>query len=123
MTRDQHHGGAEQDPDDGGFAAAQQAALIAIGQALIAQSTGGTTALELVVTQTVTGQNVDLDFQLNLERQSGLAVPAAAEDPLVEAVQRLVLLWREHNREPWRTFTYRLTRGESAPQFTSEFAY
>ena len=123
MTRDQHHGGAEQDPDDGGFAAAQQAALIAIGQALIAQSTGGTTALELVVTQTVTGQNVDLDFQLNLERQSGLAVPAAAEDPLVEAVQRLVLLWREHNRERWRTFNYRLTRGESAPQFTSEFAY
>ncbi len=123
MTGDQQEGGAAPEPADAGFAAAQQAALIAIGQALIAQSTGGTVALELVVTQTVAGQDVDLDFQLNLERQSGLSVPAAAEDAVVEAVQQLVLLWREHGREPWRTFTYRLTRGESAPQFTSEFAY
>ena len=109
--------------DDGGFPAAQQEALVGIGQALIAQSSAGTVSLELVVTQTVAGQNVDLDFQVQMERQSGLAVPAAAEDALVEAVQRLVLLWREHGREPWRTFTYRLTRGPAGPRFTSEFGY
>jgi len=104
------------------FDAAQQQLMVEIGQALIAQSTGGTVTIELVVTQTVDGQDVDLDFRLNLERQSGLTVPAAAEDALVDTVQRLVLLWREHNRDPWRTFTYRLTRGETGPRFTSEFA-
>lgn len=109
--------------EDDAFAAAQNAVLVEIGQALIEQSMSGTVALELTVLQTVNGDAVDLDFQLNLERQSGLSVPATASDPLVAAVQRLVLLWREHGRAPWRRFTYRLTRGESGPQFISEFAY
>ena len=122
MTTDKPHenGPTEDTPD---FDAAQQQALVAIGQALIAQATAGTVALELVVTQTTRDRDVDLDFQLQLERQSGLTVPTAAEDALVEAVQHLVLLWRAHGREPWRTFTYRLTRGESGPRFTSEFAF
>lgn len=105
------------------FDAAQQQALVEIGQALIGQSASGTVVLELVVTQAVRGEEVDLDFRLNLERQSGLAVPTVAEDALVEAVQRLVGLWREHGQDPWRTFTYRLTRGETGPQFTSEFDF
>ena len=105
------------------FDAAQHEALVAIGQALIAQSTPGTVALDLLVTQAVDGENVNLDFQLHLERQSGLSIPAEAGDALVEAVQQLVLLWRQHDREPWRTFSYRLTRGGTGPQFTSEFAY
>ncbi|MGH2584541.1 MAG: hypothetical protein ACRDJE_06470 [Dehalococcoidia bacterium] len=109
--------------DDPSFDAAQQRLLVEVGQALIAQSTAGTVALELVVTQVMEGQNVDLDFRLNLERQSGLTVPAAAEDALVDTVQRLVLLRQEHSRDPWRTFTYRLTRGETGPRFTSEFAF
>jgi hypothetical protein len=66
---------------------------------------------------------VDLDFRLNMERQSGFVLPAEASDELVEAVQQLVLLWREHGREPFRTFTYRLTRGDTGPRFTSEFEY
>lgn len=109
--------------DDTDFDAAQKQALVEIGQALIGQSASGTVALELIVTQAVRGEDVDLDFRLNLERQSGLSVPAVAEDALVAAVQRLVLLWREHERDPWRIFTYRLTRGESGPQFTSEFEF
>ena len=105
------------------FDAAQQRLMVEIGQALIAQATGGTVSLELVVAQAGGGDRVDLDFQLNLERQSGLTVPADADDALVDAVQRLVLLWRGHGREPWRSFTYRLTRGAGGPQFTSEFAF
>ena len=116
-------GPAESPPPSADFDAAQHEALVAIGQALMAQSTPGTVALDLVVTQAVAGENVDLDFQLQLERQSGLSIPAEAGDPLVEAVQQLVLLWRRHEREPWRTFSYRLTRGDSGPQFTSEFAF
>ena len=114
---------AESPPPSDDFDAAQQEALVAIGQALIAQSTPGTVALDLLVTQTVDGEDVDLDIQLQLERQSGLSIPAEAGDELVEAVQQLVLLWRRHGREPWRTFSYRLTRGDSGPQFTSEFAF
>ncbi len=110
-------------PDGASFDAVQNDLLVEIGQALIAQSTGGTVAVELAVTQSVTEGAVDLDFQLHLERQSGLSMPAAAEDALVKAVQQLVLLWREHNREPWRTFTYRLTRGDAGPRYTSEFSY
>jgi hypothetical protein len=111
------------DGEDGeDFDAAQQALMVEIGQALLAQATGGTVALELTVTQAGDGDAVNLDFQVSLERQSGLAVPAAAEDALVDTVQRLVLLWRRHGREPWRGFTYRLTRGPSGPRFTSEFA-
>lgn len=111
------------DDQDEGFDQAQQAALVLIGQALIEQSLPGTAAIELVVAQRVTGQDVDLDFRLQLVRESGLAMPSAAGDALVTAVQRLVLLWREHGREPWRTFSYRLLRGESGPRFTSEFDY
>ena len=116
---------ADPRPDTGDehFDAEQNEALIAVGQALLAQATAGTVALELMVTQAVTGHEVDLDFQLHLERQSGLTVPLTAGDALVDAVQRLVLLWREHNREPWRTFSYRLVRGESGPKFTSEFGF
>jgi hypothetical protein len=109
--------------DEGAFDAAQNDLLVEIGQALIAQSTGGTVAVELTVVQAARDGEVDLDFQIHLERQSGLSVPAAAEDALIEAVQRLVLLWREHEREPWRTFTYRLTRGDAGPRFTSAFSY
>ena len=108
---------------DDTFDAAQNDLLVAIGQALIAQSTGGTVAVELAVTQAEGDGAVDLDFQLRLERQSGLSVPASADGTLVEAVQRLVLLWREHGREPWRTFTYRLARGDTGPRYTSEFSY
>jgi hypothetical protein len=110
-------------PDDDAFDAAQNDLLVEIGQALIVRSTGGTVAVELAVTQSERDGAVDLDFQLHLERQSGLSVPASADEALVDAVQRLVLLWREHDRDPWRTFTYRLTRGETGPRFTSEFAY
>jgi hypothetical protein len=111
------------DGDTADFDAQQQQIMVEIGQALIEQSTSGTVALELVVTQQAAASNVDLDFRLNLERQSGLTVPAAAEDALVESVRRLVLLWREHGREPWRTFTYRLARGDTGPRFTSEFSF
>jgi hypothetical protein len=109
------------EPDDGGFGQAQQAALGAIGQALIGLSTPGTAAIDLTVTQAVDGATVNLDFRLNLERQSGLTVPGEADDALVEAVQQLVLLWREHGRQPWQTFSYRLSRGPSGPVFTSSF--
>jgi hypothetical protein len=105
------------------FDTLQQQLMVEIGQALIEQSMSGTVALDLVVTQRTEAADVDLDFRLNLERQSGLTVPAPAGDQLVEAVQRLVLLWREHGREPWRTFTYRLSRGDSGPRFTSEFSF
>jgi len=105
------------------FDVEQQRLMVEIGQALIAQSSGGTVAIDLVVTQQIESQNVDLDFRLELQRQSGLTVPAVAEDSLVDAVQRLVLLWRGHGREPWRTLTYRLSRGESGPHFTSEFSF
>jgi hypothetical protein len=105
------------------FDATQQQILVEIGQALLGAATGGTVGLELIVSQSVEERDVDLDFQLHLERQSGLTVPATVDDALVECVQRLVLVWREHEREPWRTFTYRLTRGETGPQFTSEFAF
>lgn len=105
------------------FDTEQQRLMVEIGQALIAQSSGGTVAIDLVVSQGVARENVDLDFRLELQRQSGLSVPVAAEEPLVDAVQRLVLLWRRHGREPWRTLTYRLSRGEPGPQFTSEFSF
>lgn len=105
------------------FDAAQQQLMVEIGHALIGQSTGGTAAVELIVTQMAADRDVSLDVQLNLERQSGLTVPAEPDDAVVEIVQRLVLLWREHGREPWRTFTYRLSRGDAGPRFTSEFAY
>jgi hypothetical protein len=105
------------------FDSLQQQLMVEIGQTLIEQSVSGTVALELVVMQQADATDVDLDFRLNLERQSGLTVPAAAGDDLVEAVQRLVLLWREHGHAPWRTFTYRLSRGDSGPQFTSEFSF
>jgi hypothetical protein len=108
---------------DDDFDTAQHDLLVAIGQALMALSTGGTVAVELAVTQVEHEDTVDLDFQLHLERQSGLSVPASADDTLIEAVQGLVLLWREHGRAPWRTFTYRLARGDTGPRFTSEFAY
>jgi hypothetical protein len=127
---------AEQPTDGSGeaedFDTAQQHLMVeigqeliaqAIGQELIAQATSGTVALELVVVQESGERDVGLDIQLSLERQSGLTVPATAEDALVEAVQRLVLLWRRHERDPWRRFTYRLTRGVSGPQFTSEFSF
>jgi hypothetical protein len=120
MTEHRTEGAAPETPD---FEAAQQQLMVEIGQALIAQSTGGTVAIDLTVVQQVDDRDVDLDFRLDLERQSGLTVPAAAEEPLVDAVRRLVLLWREHGREPWRTFSYRLTRGESGPRFTSEFSF
>ena len=103
------------------FDAAQQSILIEIGQLLMAQSTSGTVALDMTVTQTVVGADVDLAFRLDLARQSGLTIPADAGEELVQAVQRLVLLWREHGRTPWRTFTYRLERGESGPRYTSAF--
>lgn len=105
------------------FAPAQQQALVAIGQALIEQATPGVVALDLRVTQTVRGGDVDLDFDLSMARQSGLTLPAEAGDALVEAVQQLVLVWRAHGREPWRTFSYQLTRGETGPRFTSEFSF
>jgi hypothetical protein len=105
------------------FDSLQQQIMVEVGQALIEQSMSGTVALELIVTQQTEATNVDLDFRLNLERQSGLTVPATAEDTLVDLVKRLVLLWREHGREPWRTFTYRLSRGDTGPQFTSEFTF
>jgi hypothetical protein len=120
MTSSTSNGMAEQAPD---FDTAQQQLMIEIGQALIELSVSGTVAVELVVTQQADLNDIGLDFQLNLERQSGLTVPAAATDALVEVVQRLVLLWREHRREPWRTFTYRLTRGDAGPRFTSEFSF
>lgn len=110
-------------PEASEFEAAQQQLMIEIGQALIAQSVGGTVAIDLLVTQHAPGDDVELDFRLDLQRQSGLTIPAAAEQPLVETVQRLVLLWREYGREPWRTLTYHLTRGESGPRFTSEFDF
>jgi hypothetical protein len=105
------------------FDAAQQAILVEIGQALMAQSTGGTVALDLTVRQGGSGTDVDLEFRLDLERQSGLTVPASAPEELVQAVQRLVLLWREQDREPWRVFTYRLERGESSPRYISAFEF
>lgn len=117
------HPSGDAAPEAPDFDAAQQQLMVEIGQALIAQSTGGTVAIDLVVVQQVDDQDVDLDFRLDLQRQSGLTVPAAAEEALVEAVRRLVLLWREHGREPWRTFSYRLTRGEAGPRFTSEFSF
>jgi hypothetical protein len=113
--------GNEAGADD--FDAAQQALMVEIGQALMAHSTPGVVALELVAVQTASGESVELDLRLNLERQSGLTVPAEADDTLVELVQRLVLLWRGHGRDPWRTFTYRLGRGPGGPQFTSEFDF
>ena len=116
---------AEQPPEEavGGddFDTAQQQLMVEIGQTLIAQATSGTVALELVVGHAA--DDADLEIQLNLERQSGLTVPASADEALVEAVRRLVLLWRRHGREPWRTFTYRLTRGPDGPRFTSEFSF
>jgi hypothetical protein len=105
------------------FDTAQQELMVEIGQALIEQSVSGTVLIELVVTQQVDRHDVDLDIRLNLERQSGLTVPAAAGDTLVEVIQRLVTLWRAHDREPWRSFTYRLTRGDTGPRFTSEFSF
>jgi hypothetical protein len=106
-----------------GFDAAQQQLMVEIGQHLIALATSGTVALQLSVAQDSADQDVGLDIQLALERQSGLTVPASADDALVDAVQRLVLLWQRYEREPWRTFTYRLTRGPAGPQFTSEFSF
>lgn len=107
--------------DDAGFAEAQQRALERVGQELIAQSIPGTAAMEVVVAQAVSGADVHLDLRLTTVRQSGVALPAVASDALVAAVQQLILLWREHGREPFRTFTYRLVRGETGPQFTGEF--
>lgn len=112
-----------QDGDAPDFDAVQQQIMVEIGQALIEQSISGTVALDLVVTRQAEALNGGLDFRLNLERQSGLTVPASAGDPLVQAVRRLVLLWQEHGREPWHTFTYRLTRGDTGPRFTSEFSF
>lgn len=103
------------------FDAAQQSILIEIGQLLMGQSTSGTVALDLAVLQTVRDTDINLDFQLKLERQSGLTIPAEAGEALVQAVQRLVLLWREDGRGPWRGFTYRLERGESGPRYISAF--
>jgi hypothetical protein len=114
---------AETQDSDADFDTLQQQIMVEIGQALIEQSVSGTVALDLVVTQQAETSSVGLDFRLNIERQSGLTVPASAGDPLVEAVRRLVLLWQEHDREPWHTFTYRLTRGDSGPRFTSEFSF
>lgn len=109
--------------DAADFDALQQQIMVEIGQALIEQSISGTVALELVVSQQSEASNAGLDFRLTLERQSGLTVPAAVDDQLVEAVRRLVLLWQEHDREPWHTFTYRLTRGDAGPRYTSEFSF
>lgn len=120
MTGSTSNGMAEPAPD---FDTEQQQLMIEIGQTLIEQSVSGTVAVELVVVQQADRSDIGLDFQLNLERQSGLTVPAAASDALVEVVQRLIVLWREHGREPWRTFTYRLTRGDAGPRFTSEFSF
>ena len=103
------------------FDAAQQRLMEEIGQALIGLSTGGTVALELVVSQGSSGASAPLDVSLTLERQSGLTVPATADETVTEAVARLALLWQQHNRAPWRTFTYHLTRGGSGPRFTCEF--
>ena len=119
MTAEQPPEGVAGDED---FDAAQQRLMVEIGQALIAQATGGTVALELLVGR-ADAEGAGLDIELNIERQSGLTVPASADDALVDAVQRLVLLWRRHGREPWRTLTYRLTRGPGGPQFTSEFSF
>jgi hypothetical protein len=117
----------EQPPDKAAgaevFDAAQQQLMVEIGQALIAQATSGTVALELVVGQAADATSVDPDIRLNLERQSGLTVPASVDDALVEAIRRLVLLWRRHERDPWQTFTYRLARGPEGPRFTSEFTF
>lgn len=111
--------------DDAGqdFDAAQQRLMEEIGQALIGQSSGGTVALELVASQENADDGAIMDLSLSLERQSGLTVPTAADDAVMEAVQRLARLWQEHGRAPWRTFTYRLTRGESGPRFTCEFEF
>jgi hypothetical protein len=118
---------AEQPPDDVAdveeFDAAQQQLMVEIGQALIAQATSGTVAVELIVGQAAADAGVELDIRLNLERQSGLTVPASADDALVGTIQRLVLLWRRHGRDPWSTFTYRLLRGPEGPRFTSEFTF
>jgi len=111
-------------PDDAtnaeAFDAAQQQLMVEIGQALIAQSSGGTVAIEVLARQQPES-DAGLEIEMSQERQSGLTVPAAADDTLRDAVQRLALLWRDHGRGPWRSFTYRLTRGESGPRFTSEF--
>jgi predicted nucleic acid-binding protein len=120
MTSDAPNGNGAEAED---FDAAQQALMVEIGQALMAHSTSGVVALELIATQAESGEAVELDLRLNLERQSGLTVPAEADDALVALVQRLVLLWRGHGRDPWRTFTYRLSRSPSGPQFTSEFDF
>jgi hypothetical protein len=103
------------------FDTAQQRLMEEIGQTLIGQSTSGTVALELVAVRDVASEHDDLTISLTLERQSGLTVPAAADQAVTEIVQRLALLWQAHGRAPWRTFTYRLTRGESGPRFTCEF--
>lgn len=107
--------------DDVGFSEAQQRAMERIGQTLIEQSIPGTAAMEAVATQAVSGSDVHLDVRLTMIRTSGIAFPAVPSDALVETVQQLILLWREHGRAPFRTFTYRLVRGESGPTFTSEF--
>jgi hypothetical protein len=107
--------------ESSGFDSARHELLVALGQALLEQSTGGTVALELAVTQRSQGQDVDLDIRLDLERQSGLSVPATASDAAINLIKQLVVLWREYDREPWRSFTYRLTRGPTGPRFTSEF--
>jgi len=122
MTTDPPNGPTSADANED-FDAAQHELLGSIGQALIAQSAPGTVVLSLLVTQTVTGQDVGLDFRVELGRQSGLTLPAEASDPLVEAVQQLVLLWRAHEREPFRTLSYHVTRGEHGPRFTSEFGF
>jgi hypothetical protein len=119
MTTPDDAASAAETTDD--FDAAQQRLMVEIGQALMAQSTGGTVALELVATQQPAGDGEGMDLRLSLERQSGLTVPVAANEAVTETVQRLALLWQEHGRAPWRTFTYRLTRSESGPRFTCEF--
>lgn len=122
MTTDDHAQPPDRaEGDDDGFAEAQQRAMERIGQALIEQSLPGTAAMEAVVMQAVSGSDVHLDVRLTMVRSSGIAFPAVVSDALVEAVQQLILLWRDHGREPFRTFTYRLVRGESGPTFTSEF--
>ena len=117
---------AEQPVDDAAgaedFDTAQQQLMVEIGQALIAQSTSGAVALELIVGH-VAVDGVDPEIRLSLERQSGLTVPASADETLVDPIRRLDLLWRQHEREPWRTFTYRLRRGPDGPRFTSEFSF
>jgi hypothetical protein len=114
---------SEDAPGTDDFDVEQQALLVEIGQALMTHASSGVVALELVAIQAIGGDAVELDLRLNLERQSGLTVPTEADDAIVALVQRLVLLWREHGRDPWRTFTYRLGRGPSGPRFTSEFDF